>query len=56
MQIQAHHEAVALFASYAQGGSNPAMRDFAQQALPSLQHHLGMAQRLPGTRGMMRAR
>jgi predicted outer membrane protein len=56
MQIQAHQEAVALFASYAQGGSNPAMRDFAQQALPSLQHHLAMAQRLPGARGMMRAR
>ena len=36
MQVQAHQEAVAMFAAYAQGGSNPAMRTFAQQALPSL--------------------
>jgi hypothetical protein len=28
------------------------MRTFAQQALPSLQHHLAVAQRLPGGRGM----
>jgi len=52
MQVQAHQEAVAMFAAYAQGGSNPAMQSFAQQALPSLQHHLAMAQRLPGGRGM----
>ena len=52
MQVQAHQEAVAMFAAYAQGGSNPAMRTFAQQALPSLQHHLAVAQRLPGGRGM----
>jgi predicted outer membrane protein len=52
MQVQAHQEAVAMFAAYAQGGSNPAMRTFAQQALPSLQHHLAVAQSLPGGRGM----
>ena len=52
MQVQAHQEAVAMFAAYAQGGSDPAMRTFAQQALPSLQHHLALAQRLPGGRGM----
>ena len=51
MQVQAHQEAVAMFAAYAQGGSSPAMRSFAQQALPALQHHLAMAQRLPGARG-----
>jgi predicted outer membrane protein len=52
MQVQAHQEAVAMFAAYAQGGANPAMRSFAQQALPALQHHLAMASRLPGARGM----
>jgi predicted outer membrane protein len=56
MQVQAHQEAVAMFAAYAQGGSDPAMRGFAQQALPSLQHHLAMAARLPGARGAMRVR
>lgn len=56
MQVQAHREAVAMFAAYAQGGTNPAMQAFAQQALPSLQHHLAMASRLPGAGGMMRAR
>lgn len=56
MQVQAHQEAVAMFAAYAQGGSDPNMRGFAQQALPALQHHLAMAQRLPGARGTMRRR
>ena len=51
MQVMAHQEAVAMFAAYAQGGSDPAMRAFAQSVLPSLQHHLAMAQRLAGRRG-----
>ena len=53
MQVMAHQEAVGMFAAYAQGGSDPAMRAFAQQVLPSLQMHLTMAQRLTGRRGAM---
>ena len=50
MQVASHQEAVAMFAAFAQGGTDPAMRAFAQQVLPDLQHHLAMAQRLPGAR------
>src|SRR3954462_13925258 len=53
MQVMAHQEAVGMFAAYAQGGADPAMRAFAQQVLPSLQMHLAMAQRLTGRRGAM---
>src|SRR5215210_7899396 len=53
MQVMAHQEAVGMFAAYAQGGTEPAMRAFAQQVLPSLQMHLTMAQRLSGRRGSM---
>jgi putative membrane protein len=53
MQVMAHQEAVGMFAAYAQGGADPAMRAFAQQVLPSLQMHLTMAQRLTGRRGAM---
>jgi len=56
MQIMAHQEAVGMFAAYAQGGTDPAMRTFAQQVLPSLQMHLMMAQRLSGRRGAMAMR
>jgi predicted outer membrane protein len=48
MQRAAHREAVAMFTAYAQQGTDPAMRTFAQQALPHLQRHLARAQRLPG--------
>ena len=34
--------------AYAQGGPNPALRNYAQQALPALQMHYNQAQRLPG--------
>ncbi len=53
MQVMAHQEAVGMFAAYAQGGVDPAMRAFAQQVLPSLQMHLTMAQRLTGRSGAM---
>jgi predicted outer membrane protein len=39
---------IAMTQAYAQGGPNPALRNYAQQALPALQMHLQMAQRLPG--------
>jgi len=47
MQVAAHQEAVALFTAYAQSGEDPSLRAFAQSALPTLQHHLRMARRLP---------
>jgi predicted outer membrane protein len=50
MQVMAHQEAVGMFAAYAQAGDQPALRNFAGQVLPNLQHHLAMAQRLSGRR------
>ena len=50
MQVMAHREAVGMFAAYAQAGNEPALRNFAAQVLPNLQHHLAMAQRLSGRR------
>ena len=49
-QVQSHQQAVGLFAAYGQGGGDPAMRNFAVQALPTLQQHLAAAERLPGGR------
>ncbi len=50
MQFMSHQEALALHASYAQAGTDPNMRAFAQQTVPVIEQHLGMAQRLPGVR------
>jgi predicted outer membrane protein len=47
-QIQAHQMSIAMTQAYAQGGPNPALRNYAQQALPALQMHYAQAQRLPG--------
>jgi putative membrane protein len=48
MQRQAHQQAVAMFAAYAQGGYYPPLQSFAAQALPYLERHLALARRLPG--------
>ena len=48
MQVAAHREAVGLFATYAQAGTDPGLRTFAQQTLPHLQEHLAIARSLPG--------
>jgi predicted outer membrane protein len=48
MQVQSHQEALALHSSYAQSGFDPGLRGFAGQAVPVIQEHLAMAQRLPG--------
>lgn len=50
MQYAGHQEAVAMYSAYAQGGSDPGLRTFAQQALPTLQQHLAMAARMTGAR------
>ena len=51
MQVMAHREALALHGGYAQTGNDPALRAFAQQVTPHIQHHLVMARRLSGSRG-----
>ncbi len=46
MQVGAHKDAVSLFERYAKGGDNPKLKDWAGKTLPTLQHHLEMAQNL----------
>jgi putative membrane protein len=46
MQVSAHKEAVSLFERYAKGGDDPKLKDWAGTTLPTLQHHLEMAQDL----------
>lgn len=46
MQQQGHQQAVALFQAYAQSGDNPALKRWAEKTLPTLQHHLSMAEKL----------
>ena len=46
MQVDAHKSAVSLFQRYAKGGDNAKLKDWAQKTLPTLQHHLGMADML----------
>ena len=51
MMVMSHQEALALHGSYAQAGTDPALRTFAGQVVPHLRHHLAVARRLPGARG-----
>ena len=46
MQVDAHKSAVSLFQRYAKGGDNTKLKDWAQKTLPTLQHHLEMADML----------
>lgn len=39
MQTAAHMEAVTLFATYAKGGDDPAVKEFAEKTLPKLEMH-----------------
>ena len=45
-QIEAHKDAVSLFERYADGGDNPALKDWAGKTLPALRRHLEMAEQL----------
>jgi putative membrane protein len=47
MMLQDHHEAVALFTKEANSGQDADIKVFASKTLPTLQHHLSMAQALP---------
>ena len=44
MQVSAHKDAVSLFERYAKGGDNAKLKDWTGKMLPTLQHHLEMAQ------------
>jgi putative membrane protein len=46
MQVDAHKSAVSLFQRYSKGGDNAKLKDWAQKTLPTLQHHLEMADML----------
>ena len=45
-QVEAHENAVSLFERYANGGDNPALKEWAGKTLPELKHHLEMAEQL----------
>ncbi len=45
-QVSAHKQAVSLFQRYGKGGDNAQLKEWASQTLPTLQHHLDMAQSL----------
>jgi len=45
-QIKVHKDAVSLFQRYSQGGTDPTLKEWAGKTLPTLQHHLMMAQNL----------
>jgi len=46
MQVSAHKDAVSLFQRYGKSGENADLKDWAGKTLPTLQHHLQMAQDL----------
>jgi putative membrane protein len=46
MQVTAHKDALSLFERYAKGGDNPELKPWATKTLPTLRHHLEMAQNL----------
>jgi putative membrane protein len=47
-QVSGHKEAVSLFERYAKKGGDAALKDWAAKTLPTIQHHLEMAQGLKG--------
>ena len=44
--VSGHKDDVSLFERYAKSGDNPELKAFAEKNLPTLQHHLQMAQEL----------
>jgi putative membrane protein len=47
-QVSAHKDAVSLFQRYGKGGSDDKLKAWADNTLPTLQHHLDMAQSIYG--------
>src|SRR6201996_9522996 len=50
-QVSAHKDAVSLFERYAKGGDNSDLKDWAGKTLPTLKHHLEMAENLKKSGG-----
>jgi putative membrane protein len=50
MQVSAHKDAVSLFERYSKSGDNPKLKDWAGKTLPTLQHHLEMAEALKNSK------
>jgi putative membrane protein len=50
MQVSAHQDAVSLFERYAKGGDNAKLKNWAGKTLPTLQHHLQMAEQMDKNR------
>jgi len=50
MEVSAHKDAVSLFERYAKGGEDPNLKDWAGKTLPSLRHHLEMAEEMDKSR------
>jgi len=46
IQVSAHKDAVSLFERYAKGGDNADLKQWAGKTLPTLRHHLEMAENL----------
>jgi putative membrane protein len=46
MQVSAHKDAVSLFERYSKSGENAKLKDWAGKTLPTLRHHLEMAEAL----------
>ena len=46
MQVSAHKDAVSLFERYSKSGDNSKLKDWAGKTLPTLRHHLEMAENL----------
>jgi len=47
-QVSAHKKAVSLFERYAKSGDNAPLKEWASRTLPTLQHHLDMAEKIYG--------
>ena len=45
-EIQSHKDTIALFQNEAKSGQDPKLKQFASQTLPTLKHHLQMAQKI----------
>ncbi|KRR06040.1 hypothetical protein CQ12_02620 [Bradyrhizobium jicamae] len=45
-QVSGHKDAVSLFERYAKGGDHPKLKEWTEKMLPTLRHHLQMAQEL----------
>jgi len=50
MQVSAHKDAVSLFERYSKSGDNAKLKDWAGKTLPTLRHHLDMAEALDKAR------